>query len=88
MVEMITNYQLMQGLIRLFTLDPLLAFSPLKVCVCLCVCWRVRGVHVHVHVCVHGMMYVHMCLYDIVHVCTYVYLHEYSDMKMCVDKEI
>ena len=37
MVEMITNYQLMQGLIRLFTLDPLLAFSPLKVCVFVCV---------------------------------------------------
>ena len=30
LVEMITNYQLMRGLIRLFKLDPMLAFSSLQ----------------------------------------------------------
>ena len=30
LVEMITNYQLMRGLIRLFKLDPMLAFSSLR----------------------------------------------------------
>ena len=31
LVEMVTNYQLVRGLIRLFSLDPLLAFSSIKV---------------------------------------------------------
>ena len=30
LVEMITNYQLMRGLIKLFKLDPMLAFSSLQ----------------------------------------------------------
>ena len=30
LVEMITNYQLMRGLISLFKLDPMLAFSSLR----------------------------------------------------------
>lgn len=39
MVEMVTNYQLIRGLVRLFGLDPMLAFSGLKeVCVCACAC--------------------------------------------------
>ncbi len=29
-VEMVTNYQLIRGLVRLFSLDPMLAFSSLK----------------------------------------------------------
>ena len=34
LVEMVTNYQLMRGLIKLFKLDPLLAFSSFReVCV-------------------------------------------------------
>jgi len=30
LVEMVTNYQLIRGLIRLFSLDPMLAFSQLR----------------------------------------------------------
>jgi hypothetical protein len=30
LVEMVTNYQLIRGLVRLFSLDPMLAFSSLK----------------------------------------------------------
>lgn len=34
LVEMVTNYQLIRGLVRLFSLDPMLAFSALKeVCI-------------------------------------------------------
>lgn len=29
-VEMVTNYQLIRGLVKLFSLDPMLAFSSLK----------------------------------------------------------
>jgi len=37
LVEMITNYQLIMGLIKLFSLDPMLAFSPSKeVCAARC----------------------------------------------------
>ena len=35
LVELVTNYQLIRGLVKLFSLDPMLAFSSLKeVCVC------------------------------------------------------
>lgn len=30
LVEMVTNYQLIRGLVKLFSLDPMLAFSSLK----------------------------------------------------------
>ena len=30
LVEMVTNYQLVRGLVKLFSLDPMLAFSSLK----------------------------------------------------------
>ncbi len=30
LVEMVTNYQLIRGLVKLFSLDPMLAFSALK----------------------------------------------------------
>ena len=36
LVEMVTNYQLIRGLIRLFSLDPMLAFSSLKEVSCMC----------------------------------------------------
>ena len=45
LVEMITNYQLMRGLIRLFKLDPMLAFSSVQG-VCTCVCATVWYIHV------------------------------------------
>ena len=42
LVEMVTNYQLVRGLIRLFSLDPLLAFSSLRK-----VRWWIGGVCLH-----------------------------------------
>ncbi len=40
LVEMVTNYQLMKGITKLFTLDPMLALVSPTVCVCVWV-WGV-----------------------------------------------
>ena len=66
-MEMVTNYQLIRGLVRLFGLDPMLAFSELKeVCMYVCVCVHCMRVSVCMYVCVCACVIaydVRMCVY-------------------------